>query len=236
MREHTLHRLTLLCVLLSATSLGGAQTESDEGFTLLFPDDGVPQGWTVRRWNDVSLPAAPGVQWRVQDGILTGSDPRLTWLMSEREYTNFILKYDFRLGTRGNSGCALRAPLSGDPAFDGMELQMADLRYNPRAKPSELTGGIYRAIPPKMQVYQPTQWNSVEVRLMGPRLRVTLNGQLIHELNLDEQSQVVKRHNGSSAPPVKSRPRKGHIGFQELSRGNSQVQIRDARIKVLDTE
>lgn len=236
MTIHALHRFILLCALLSAASLGGAQTENDEAFTLLFPEEGVPQGWTVRRWNDVSLPAATGVQWRVQNGILRGSDPRGTWLMSEREYTNFILKYDFRLGTRGNSGCALRAPLSGDPAFDGMELQMADLRYNPRAKPSELTGGIYRAIPPKMQVYRPTQWNSVEVRLMGPRLRVTLNGQLIHALNLDEQSQAVKRHDGSSAPPVKSRPRKGHIGFQELSRGNSQVQIRNARIKVLDTE
>ena len=236
MRIPTLHRFVLLCALFSAATLGGAQTENDEGFTLLFPEEGVPQGWSVRRWNDVSLPATAGVQWRVQGGMLRGSDPRGTWLMSEREYTNFILKYDFRLGTQGNSGCALRAPLSGDPAFDGMELQMADLRYNPQAKPSELTGGIYRAIPPEMQVYKPTQWNSVEVRLMGPCLRVTLNGQLIHELNLDEQSQVVKRHNGSSAPPVKSRPRRGHIGFQELSRGNSQVQIRNARIKLLDIE
>ena len=135
MRIHTLHRFILLCALLAAASLGGAQTENDEAFTLLFPEDGVPQGWTVRRWNDVSLPAATGVQWRVQNGILRGSDPRGTWLMSEKEYANFVLRYDFRLGTRGNSGCALRAPLSGDPAFDGMELQMADLRYNPRAKP-----------------------------------------------------------------------------------------------------
>lgn len=236
MRMPMLPRVILLCMLHSTASLGGAQTESDEAFTPLFPEEGVPQGWTVRRWNDVSLPAPAGVQWRVRGGILRGSDPRGTWLMSEREYTDFILKYDFRLGTRGNSGCALRAPLAGDPAFDGMELQMADLRYNPRAKPSELTGGIYRAIPPKMQIYKPAQWNSVEVRLVGPRLSVTLNDQLIHDLNLNEQSQVVKRHNGSSAPPVKSRPRKGHIGFQELSFGNSQVQIRHARIKVLDTE
>ena len=43
---------------------------------------------------------------------------------------------------------ALRAPLKGDPAFDGMELQVADFRYNTRAKDSELTGGIYRAIAP----------------------------------------------------------------------------------------
>jgi hypothetical protein len=44
----------------------------------------------------------------------------------------------------------------------------------------------------------------------------------------------VLRHNGQPAPAVKDRPRKGHIGFQELSRGTEHVQIRNARIKVLD--
>jgi len=44
----------------------------------------------------------------------------------------------------------------------------------------------------------------------------------------------VKRHNGTDAPPVKDRPRKGHIGFQELSRGGDHVQIRNARIRALD--
>jgi len=63
---------------------------------------------------------------------------------------------------------------------------------------------------------------------------VVLNGELIHDLDLNEQTQAVKRHDNSSAPPVQDRPRKGHIGFQELSRGGSHVQIRNARIKVLN--
>ena len=66
--------------------------------------------------------------------------------MSDREYTDFKLEFEFKLGPLGNSGVALRAPMKGDPAFDGMELQMADLRYNPKANEAELTGGIYRAI------------------------------------------------------------------------------------------
>jgi hypothetical protein len=37
-----------------------------------------------------------------------------------------------------------------------MELQVADYRYNTQAKPSELTGGIYRAIAPSKQVYKLT--------------------------------------------------------------------------------
>ncbi len=43
-----------------------------------------------------------------------------------------------------------------------------------------------------------------------------------------------QRHDGSLAPPLKDRPRRGHIGFQELSRGESQVQIRGARIMPLE--
>jgi hypothetical protein len=111
---------------------------------------------------------------------------------------------------------------------------MADYRYHPQAKDSELTGGIYRAIAPRQQVYKPTEWNSYTVMLQGSHLAVVLNGATIHDLNLDEQNQEVKRHDGTLAPPVKNRPRKGHIGFQELSRGAEHVLIRNARIKVLD--
>jgi hypothetical protein len=154
--------------------------------------------------------------------------------MSEKEYGNFVLEFEFKLGEHGNSGCALRAPMKGDPAFDGMELQMADLRYNPSAKDSELTGGIYRAIAPTKQVYRPTEWNKYEITLKGQRLKVVLNGELIQDINLDEQNQEVKRHDGALAPPVKDRPRRGHIGFQELSRDGSHAQIRNARLKVLE--
>ena len=110
---------------------------------------------------------------------------------------------------------------------------MADFRYNTEAKDSELTGCIYRAIAPKQQVYKPTEWNQYEITLRGSRLQVRLNGVEIHDLDLDQQDQVVKRHDGTDAPAVKDRPRRGHIGFQELSRNGSHVQIRNAKIRVL---
>jgi hypothetical protein len=226
--------MVVLAALVVATAVPAQEKEKEEGFVRLFPQDGVPQGWVVRAWNDVNQPADPAVKWVVKDGILHGGEPRGTWLLSAKLYGDFILKFDFKLGPTGNSGCALRAPLFGDPAFDGMELQMADYRYNPQAKDSELTGGIYRAIAPRKQVYRPTEWNSYTVTLQGAHLTVVLNGETIHDLNLDEQNQQVKRHDGTLAPPVKNRPRRGHIGFQELSRGAEHVLIRNARIKVLD--
>ncbi len=227
----------LSSIVLAGLLPGGADlafAADGNGFTPLYSGDGIPAGWTVRAWDDVSKPGPTGAVWRVEGGILHGSEPRGTWLMSEKEYGDFILEFDFKLGERGNSGCALRAPLRGDPAFDGMELQMADLRYNPQAKDSELTGGLYRAVAPTRQVYRPTEWNRYQITLKGERLKVVLNGETIQDINLDDQNQSVKRHNGSDAPPIKNRPRRGHIGFQELSRGGDHVQIRNARIQVLD--
>jgi hypothetical protein len=205
-------------------------------FNDLFPRDGIPDGWLVTTWSDVGKPAEQGVNWKVVDGVLHGSGARGTWLMSRKEYGDFELHFEFKLGERGNSGLALRAPMSGDPAFNGMELQMVDVRYNPEAKESELTGGIYRAIAPTKQVYKPTEWNRYEVKLQGKRLHVKLNGTVIHDVDLTQHSEPLKRHDGTNALPIKDRPQRGHIGFQELSRGDDRVEIRGARIRELDSE
>jgi hypothetical protein len=198
----------------------------------LFPEDGPPKGWVTGQWNEVSKPAKG--DWKVESGVLRGGLPRGNWLMSKKEFGDFILEYEFKLGELGNSGLALRAPMRGDPAFDGLELQMADFRYNTNAKPSELTGGLYRAVAPTKQVYKPMEWNKYKVMLKGPKVEVELNGEKILNVNLDQQTKTVKRHDGTDAAPLKDRPRKGHIGFQNLSRGDAPVEIRNARIQALD--
>jgi hypothetical protein len=222
--------LTVCTAIALAACLSGAD---EEGFVPLFPEEGAPKGWVVTTWNDLAKKAPQNVQWTVKDGVLHSGKSRGTWLVSEKEYADFELKYEFKLTAVGNSGLALRAPLRGDPAFDGMELQMADFRYNTQAKDSELTGGIYRAIAPTKQVYRPTEWNSMHVTLRGNRLKVVLNGETIQDVNLDDFKETVKRHDGSDAPPIKDRPRKGHIGFQHLSRNDEPVMIRGAKIKEL---
>ena len=203
-------------------------------FTPLFPKDGAPEGWRVGAWNDVSKPAEGNPVWTVKEGVLHGGEPRGSWLMSEKEYGDFILEYEFKLGPTGNSGCALRAPMKGDPAFDGMELQTADFRYNTSAKDSELTGGLYRALAPSKQVYKPEQWNSYHIELKGSHITVILNGEKIQDTDLSAYSEPVKRHDNTLASGLKDRPRRGHIGFQELSRGAEHVLIRNARIQALD--
>jgi hypothetical protein len=96
-----------------------------------------------------------------------------------------------------------------------------------------LTGGVYRAIAPTKQVYKPTEWNTCRIELKGTHLKVTLNGELIQDVDLTKFDQPVKRHDNTDAPPIKDRPRRGHIGFQHLSRDDVPVQIRNARIMEL---
>lgn len=225
---------SVLALLVGATLLSGCQHTPKSSFQPLFPQDGVPQGWVVTEWSDLSKPAPAEAKWEVKDGVLHGSNQRGTWLVSQQQYGDFILDYEFKLGERGNSGCALRAPLAGDPAFDGLELQMADFRYNTEAKDSELTGGLYRALAPRKQVYRPTEWNHYRITLRGSHIHVVLNGEVILDHDLSRETATVTRHDGSGAVALKDRPLRGHIGFQELSRGGDHVLIRNAKLKVLD--
>lgn len=170
----------------------------EDGFVALFPKDGLPIGWSVREWNDLTK-EVKGAHWAVKDGVLKSDERRGTWLMSDAEYGDFALQFEIKLGELGNSGLALRAPMRGDPTFDGMEMQIADFRFNTSAKDSELTGGIYRAVAPTKQVYKPTEWNALHVELKGDHLKATLNGELIQDIDLSQQDQTVKRHDGSRA-------------------------------------
>jgi hypothetical protein len=220
-----------LVVLLAAVVVPFA-VAADDGFVPLFPQDGPPKGWVVREWNDLAKPVK-GAEWTVKDGVLHSGTRRGTWLVSDKEYGDFVLEFEIKLAELGNSGVALRAPMKGDPAFEGMELQIADFRYNTQAKDFELTGAIYRAVAPTRQVYKPTEWNKFHIELNGPRLKATLNGEQIQDIDLTTLDKPTKRHDGKDAPPVKDRPRKGHIGFQHLSRDSSPVLVRAARIKEL---
>jgi hypothetical protein len=220
--------------------LAFATRAADEsGFARLFPEDGIPNHWSVRAWNDVKNPGPDGAVWKVVEGVLHGSEPRGTWLVSDKEYGDFVLRFEFKLGERGNSGCGLRFPGFGDPAFDGLELQMVDPRYYPPdfgdVPANELTGSLYRAIAPSEQLFQPTAWNRYEVTCRGANVKVVLNGRQVVDDDLSKHHKIIKRHNGADAVPLKDRPRKGHIGFQELSRGGAHVEIRNAEIKELGT-
>jgi len=178
-----------------------------------------------------------GAQWTVdENGILHGSDPRGTWLISRQEFSDFELELEFKLPPRGNSGVALRAPLKGDPAYVGMELQIVDPRYyDGKGRVDQLTGSIYRVHAPSQQLFKPDDWNKYHIACLGPHIKVVLNGQTIQDVNADNETSPGTNDKMDPTPPLKDRPRRGHIGFQELSRGG-HVQIRNVTLRVLDSK
>jgi len=99
--------------------LAGCAVAADKDFQPLFSLDGSPKGWTVREWNDLTKKVSEA-EWTVKDGVLHSGQRRGTWLMSDKEYTDFILEFEIKLTKVGNSGVArcleIQAARRGDDA------------------------------------------------------------------------------------------------------------------------
>ena len=83
-------------------------------------------------------------------------------------------------------------------------------------------------------VLEPTASHPITVEPTGKHVTVRINGEVVQDVNLDEHTQPIERHDGSPAPALKDRPRRGHIGFQELSRGGAHVLIKNAKITEME--
>lgn len=214
MIKHTITLCTLL-LLLTATNLSGAEP----GFVSLFNGKNL-DGWT--------LVGGKGPGYVVEHGVLVCPADGGGNLFTEKEYANFIFHFEFRTAPAGNNGVGIRAPLQGDAAYQGMEIQILDDNA-PEYKdlrPAQFCGSIYDVIPAKRGfLHKAGEWNREEIRAEGRQIRVTLNGHVIVDANLDSVTDpaVLKKHPGLART-------QGHIGF--LGHG-SKVEFRNIRIKVL---
>jgi HEAT repeat protein len=151
-------------------------------------------------------------------------------LYTEKEYSDFVLRFEFKLTSGANNGLGIRAPLEGDAAYAGMELQILD---NTAEKYKDLEsyqyhGSIYGVVPAKRGHLKPAgEWNEQEVIADGRRISVKLNGVVIVDANIDLVS-TPKTMDGREHPGLKRE--RGHIGF--LGHG-SRVEFRNIRIKEL---
>ena len=143
-----------------------------------------------------------------------------------------MLRFEFKLFPGSNNGVALRAPLEGDPAYLGMESQVLD-NGDPRykgIKPWQRHGSIY-GISPALPGYQRPvgEWNTEEIRVQGRKVRITLNGTIILDCDLDDATSEGTL-SGQKHPGLDRKS--GHIGF--CGHGDD-VAYRNIRIKRLGT-
>ena len=151
-------------------------------------------------------------------------------LYTEKEYSNFNFRFEFQLTPGANNGLGIHAPLEGDAAYLGKELQILDNTAEKYAnlKPYQYHGSVYGIIPAKRGFLKPVgEWNAEEVIVQGSSIKVILNGTTIVDGDFLEASKNgtmdKKDHPGLERT-------KGHIGF--LGHGDV-LRFRNIRIKEL---
>ncbi len=149
------------------------------------------------------------------------------------EYGDFVFRFEFKLTPGANNGLGIRAPLSGDAAYQGMELQILDDTAAQYAtlQPYQYHGSIYGVVPAKRGHLKPVgEWNSQEVVAKGRQITVTLNGETIVDADIDKAS-TPETMDHRPHPGLKRD--KGHIGF--CGHGD-YLEFRNIRVKPLDAK
>ena len=154
-------------------------------------------------------------------------------LYTEKEYSNFVMRFEFKLTPAANNGLGIRAPLEGDAAYLGMELQILDNEadvYKDLAV-YQYHGSVYGVIPAKRGYLKPVgEWNAQEVVANGNKIKVTLNGTVILDGDIAEASKnFTATADKQKHPGLKNKS--GYIGF--LGHG-SELEFRNLRIKELN--
>ncbi|MDR1584418.1 MAG: DUF1080 domain-containing protein [Prevotellaceae bacterium] len=153
-------------------------------------------------------------------------------LYTEKEYANFVMRFEFKLTPAANNGLGIRTPLEGDAAYLGMELQILDNEADVYKDLAEYQyhGSVYGVIPAKRGYLKPTgEWNTQEVIADGNHIKITLNGTVILDGDIAEASKNFTATIDKNKHPGLSN-KSGHIGF--LGHG-SELEFRNLRIKEL---
>jgi hypothetical protein len=213
-------------LLATLTLAANAQDKKDEeGFTSLFNGKDL-SGWIYgKRGNGENK---SGVGYQVADGSIYCTVKDGGNLYTEKEYGDFVFRFEVKLTENANNGIGIRAPLTGDSAYEGMEIQVLDdsgSQYK-NLRPEQYHGSIYDCFAAKRGNQKPVgEWNEEEITAKGRQITVKLNGVVIVDANLDDlkDEAKLKKHPGLAN-------KKGHIGF--LGHG-ARVEFRNLRIKEL---
>jgi len=165
----------------------------------------------------------PG-SWKFEDGVLYTEGGGAGWLSTTQQYSDFWLELEFRVPPGGNSGVFLRSPQKGNPAYEGIEIQILD-DYAPRyadLRPTQYTGSIYDVQPPAERVSKKAnEWQKMNIQYIGPNVQIDLNGKTIISTNLDEHRDKLDKHPGLLRT-------EGFIGFQNHG---SRIEYRNIKIR-----
>jgi hypothetical protein len=194
------------------------QSRAAAGFRPLFNGRDL-SGWTGgdKRWS-VNV-AGRSLVGHANDGM---KGDLHTWLYTERNFSDFRLRFEYRALPQSNSGITLRVS-QGAKIDERFEIQLLGdqdhvvttgtiigLRADnghPNTRPAT-----------PVSLRNQGEWNVVEVDLRGQRLRLTINGHAVQDVRFDRQndpSSRGKRIMGDSGR-IGLQSRMGHVEFRRI--------------------
>src|SRR5437660_9017260 len=216
-----------LLMTIGAVSIwaASATAKGETGFTPLF-DGETLTGWT--------LVGKHGDGYGVTNGVIYCARGGGGNLFTGKEYSDFVLRLEFKLEDGSNNGVGIRAPLELQTAYAGMEIQIledgaADRGKWGKLRPAQYHGSIYDVVPAKRGALKPPgQWNEEEITARDRTIKVVVNGKTVVNTNLNHVSDaaILLKHPGLLRD-------RGHIGFLGH---NDYLEFRNIRIKELPVE
>jgi 3-keto-disaccharide hydrolase len=103
------------------------------------------------------------------------------------------------------------------PSYAAYEVQLLDDAGKPPNNKS--SGSLYRYVAPSANPVKPApEWNEIDIECVGPRIKITINGQKIIDV---DQSKIDE---------IKNKPLKGYVCLQNHG---GRIEFRNVRIREL---
>ncbi len=226
-------QLVFACATLAQTVNALTSQEKKAGWSLLF------DGRTFNGWRMLA-----GDGWRIKDGALTAvpaSSPRQSDILSEKQYGDFELVFEFRMSENTNSGVKYLVSDNFPEqkgAYLGLEYQIVDelhFRYPERGELRSLAS-LYDLIPADTtKSTSPLgSWNTAKIRVSGNHIQHWLNGRKVVDYD---------RNTPAFASLIADSKYKSLSGFGKATQGyllfqneGSPVAFRNIKIRPLMAE
>ncbi len=213
------------------------EDEKKDGWELLF------DGQTTKGWHKYKADTV-GHAWSVVDNTLflnaaEKNDGKIVGggdIVSDNEYDNFHLKYDWKISVNGNSGVIIFAQENNKykyPWETGPEMQVLDNNGHPDAKITKhRAGDLYDLISVSKETVKPAmEWNTAEIKSKDGKLEFFLNGENVLSTTLwDDNWQKLIAGSKFKNMPDFGKFKKGKIGLQDHA---DNVWFRNIKIKKL---
>ena len=171
----------IFSALILTTIMSCSSTKSQKGakgFTKLF------NGESTAGWHTYGK-ATAGSKWKVEDGTLhfdpNGQNDGGGDLVTDKEYSNFHLKLEWKVAPKANSGIIFYVhedPKYGATYSTGLEMQVLDNDGHPDGKITKhRAGDLYDLVKSNSEPVKPVgEWNTAEVISNNGALELRLNG------------------------------------------------------------